>query len=193
MFARKDRSIGNGTLRVALLLTVLAGAGILFWWLHQVASRQAAPLQRGEESAPARPDVQLRTITLAVPDTGGLEAVPISIPKQHEVQLNARAAVAALLTTDRAAPSLLSAFGLRGLYLNEAGTAYVDLAAVRQEPGASAREELLFLYAVVNTLTGNFPEVREVRFLVDGREAQTLAGHVDVARAYTGRPDLARP
>ena len=48
------------------------------------------------------------------------------------------------------------------------------------------------IYAVVNTLTQNFEEIKEVRFLLDGREAQTLAGHIDASVFFSARPDLAR-
>src|SRR5574337_1181042 len=54
---------------------------------------------------------------------------------------------------------------------DQAGTAYVDLAPAA--PGgirASARDEMLAVYAVVNMLTQNLEEVRRVRFLIDGRE-----------------------
>ena len=54
------------------------------------------------------------------------------------------------------------------------GTAYVDLG--RGRPGGIrgvGRDELLAVYAVVNTLTQNFEEIRQVRFLIEGREAQT--------------------
>jgi glutamate-1-semialdehyde aminotransferase len=84
---------------------------------------------------------------------------------------------------------------LRALYLDASWTATVDLAAAspnQNEIRASAEEELLAVYALVNTLTQNFPEVRQVRILMDGREAQTLAGHIDLTRAYVKRTDLVK-
>ena len=41
-------------------------------------------------------------------------------------------------------------------------------------------QELLTVYSVVNTLTENLPAVTSVQLLVDGREPNTLAGHVDL-------------
>ncbi len=59
-------------------------------------------------------------------------------------------------------------------------TAVVDLdgSTVRTFVGGSTGEEML-VGSVVNTLT-NFPEVKEVRFLVDGNPVETLAGHMDL-------------
>jgi hypothetical protein len=41
-------------------------------------------------------------------------------------------------------------------------------------------------------LVQNVPEVRQVRFLVDGREVQTLAGHIDLSRSFGKRTDLVK-
>ena len=38
------------------------------------------------------------------------------------------------------------------------------------------------MYAVVNTITTNLQGVQRVQLLVDGNEADSVAGHVDVRR-----------
>ena len=38
------------------------------------------------------------------------------------------------------------------------------------------------VYSLVNTLTDNLPAISAVQILVDGREVDTLAGHVDLRR-----------
>ena len=71
---------------------------------------------------------------------------------------------------------------LRALYLNPArGEAYVDLSreAVTAHTGGSL-DELLTIYTIVNALTSNLPAVTSVQVLVDGKEVDTLAGHVDL-------------
>lgn len=199
MFGKSDRSIRSAGVTVALVLLIvviaLAGAGYL--WLRSPRTPQVAPPPAGESPiapGPAGTAGGALAITLYLPAEAGLEAVQTTIPRQHEAQLEARAAVAAVLAADRSAASLPRELLLRGFYLDPGGNAYVDVATQgRQEARASAREELLAIYAVVNTLTMNFPEVRQVRFLVDGKEAQTLAGHVDLTRAYAARADLVRP
>ena len=44
--------------------------------------------------------------------------------------------------------------------------------------------ETLTLLSIIGTLHVNFPEVAQVRFLVDGQPRDTLAGHADLTRAY---------
>ena len=44
--------------------------------------------------------------------------------------------------------------------------------------------ESLTLLSICGTLRANLPRVTEVRFLVDGQERATLAGHADLTRTY---------
>lgn len=70
---------------------------------------------------------------------------------------------------------------LRAFYVTETGDAFVDLSAEvsSRHPGGSSAE-LLTVYAVVNAVTANLSTVRRVQILIDGREADTLAGHIDL-------------
>jgi hypothetical protein len=72
---------------------------------------------------------------------------------------------------------------LRALYLTGGGEAFVDVSReiVTAHPGGSL-DELLTVYAIVNALTMNLPAVTSVQVLVDGKEVDTLAGHVDLRR-----------
>jgi spore germination protein GerM len=70
---------------------------------------------------------------------------------------------------------------LRNLYLTEKGEAFVDLSAeVRTKHSGGSLDELLTVYTIVNVLTVNLPAIQRVQILIDGREADTLAGHVDL-------------
>lgn len=44
--------------------------------------------------------------------------------------------------------------------------------------------ETLTLLSIIGTLHANLLDVTQVRFLVDGRQAETLAGHADLTRVY---------
>ncbi len=74
---------------------------------------------------------------------------------------------------------------LRSLFLFEDGLAVADFSGEmsRAHPGGVWGERAS-VYAVVNSLIFNFPSIRRVKILVDGREAETLAGHVSLARSF---------
>jgi hypothetical protein len=44
--------------------------------------------------------------------------------------------------------------------------------------------ETLTIQSMLGTLHANFPEITQVRFLVDGQPHDTLAGHTDLTRVY---------
>jgi Sporulation and spore germination len=44
--------------------------------------------------------------------------------------------------------------------------------------------ETLTLLSIIGTLHANFPDITQVRFLVDGQQRDTLAGHADLTRVY---------
>lgn len=70
---------------------------------------------------------------------------------------------------------------LRAFYLTSRGDAVVDLSReiTSAHPGGSLME-MLTVYALVNAVTANLPKVRRVQLLVEGRETDTIAGHIDV-------------
>ena len=41
-------------------------------------------------------------------------------------------------------------------------------------------DELFTVYAIVNSATVNLPAISRVQILIDGKEVDTLAGHVDL-------------
>jgi len=50
--------------------------------------------------------------------------------------------------------------------------------------------ENLTLLSILGTLHANFPQIAQVRFLVDGHPRETLAGHADLSRTYLTANDV---
>ena len=49
------------------------------------------------------------------------------------------------------------------------------------------------VYSLAQTVSANFTEGRRVRVLVNGTQAETLAGHVSLAKSLEPRADLVDP
>ncbi len=80
---------------------------------------------------------------------------------------------------------------IRAVFLTPDGTAIVDLsqeALTDFEPGIES--ESLAIYSIVDSLCANIPQVKEVRFLVQGQEVQTLDGHIDLTGSFAPEPSL---
>ena len=80
---------------------------------------------------------------------------------------------------------------VRGFYMTNRNEAFADFSAeiLVDHPGG-AINELLTVYAVVNSVSANLPAIERVQILVDGREVDTLAGHVDLRRPLIPDPSL---
>lgn len=75
--------------------------------------------------------------------------------------------------------------GIRAFFVNKEGTAYLDFEddAFRQHPGGVGAETLS-IYSIVNTLVLNVDAIRAVKFLVGGKEADTLVGHIALREPF---------
>ena len=180
--------------RILLTLGGLATAGAVAWllfvglprWTQPKAADEAvdAAPPRATEPPAAAPKIRARLFYLTA---DGLKLQP----REQEVLLGTTAAAQARhLVEAQLAPSpaaLVSAIPegttLKELFLTSRGEAYVDLSAevVKNHSGGSL-DEMLTVYTVVAVLTENLPSITRVQILIDGREVDTLAGHVDLRR-----------
>jgi germination protein M len=80
---------------------------------------------------------------------------------------------------------------IRAVFLAADGTAIVDFsqeALADFQPGIES--ESLAIYSIVDSLCANIPQVKEVKFLVQGQEVQTLDGHIDLTGSFAPEPSL---
>jgi hypothetical protein len=70
---------------------------------------------------------------------------------------------------------------VRGVFIGAHNEAFVDLAgAIRSGHSGGSLNEALAVYAIINAVTVNIPDVAAVQILIDGRQVDTLAGHIDL-------------
>ena len=169
-------------------IVVFAGvsAWILFIGLPRWYAARQAPAVTGAAAATAAPAAAVRkiTATLYFVSDDGMALVPAQreVPFGATVVEQARAIVEAQIA---GAPPLVSAVPagtvLRDVFITERGDAFVDLSGdvVARHPGGSL-DEIFTVYSLVNALTVNLPAITRVQILIDGKEVDTLAGHVDL-------------
>lgn len=162
-----------------LLLLVWA----LFWGVPAWLRPGAAPARPAGEQAAAEARRINATLFFVSTDAQSLVAVPREVPYGATASEQAHHIVAAQLG---APPETLhtpipKGTTLRGVFLSDAGEAFVDLSPeVSANHSGGSLSELFTIYAIVNALTVSLPSVHTVQILIDGREVETLAGHVDL-------------
>ena len=76
---------------------------------------------------------------------------------------------------------------LNDFYFTAQSVAVVDLSTTDIPPGRFGfYEEVLFIRGLIETLSQNFFEIKQVKVLVDGKESPTLAGHYALGTADLG-------
>jgi hypothetical protein len=189
---------------VAVILIVCAVWGTM-WILQQPLPEGAAdadaPVPPGlteatpsETPSPDTPPTAGRIqVKLYVLSSTGTELATETeeILYSPSLQQQAKEVVRLLLRRSGAIPRGVS---LRELFVTSTGAAYVDLSQeiVSNHPGGSSAEELT-VFSLSQTLIANFPAVKTVKILVEGREVQTLAGHLDLTIPYGPAPSYLRP
>ena len=189
---------------VAVVLIGLAVWGTM-WILRQPLPESAAdagaPVPPGfsetstaEPTAPADADPAGRIqVKLYVLGSSGRELATETeeIPYSPSLQQQAKEVVRLLLRRSGAIPQGVS---LRELFITSQGAAYLDLSRelVANHPGGSSAEELT-VFSLSQTLIANFPAIKTVRILVEGREIQPLAGHLDLTIPYGRAPSYLQP
>ena len=168
-------------LTAGALLVAVASILLLLAWPRSVAGPAAA-----RPGAPAAAAGELsRTIKARlfyVSDEGNrLTSVEREVPYAEGPEQAREIINAQIALGDPLVSAVPSGTALRAVYLTERGDAYVDLSheAVTAHPGGTLNE-LLTVYTIVNALTVNLPAVKSVQILIDGKEVETLAGHVDL-------------
>jgi spore germination protein GerM len=70
---------------------------------------------------------------------------------------------------------------LRNVFVLPSGDAFVDLSQeARTAHTGGSIDELFSVFTIVNAVTTNLPAIKRVQILVEGREVDTLAGHIDL-------------
>jgi hypothetical protein len=170
--ARPSRRVVTAAAAGAIALALLVW--ILFWALPRWTARDGATATPAGSAAAGEGRRITATLFFIAPDAQALVAVSREVPYGATPADQARLIIEAQL--GEAPSSHFSAMPagttLRAVFVSETGEAFVDLS-----PEASANHSGGSLAAL---FTVSLPAVSAVQILVDGREVETLAGHVDL-------------
>jgi len=191
--ARKSKKKGNTLRYLTFAIVVFAVAGLgIFFYTNTYQSTLVPLLGKMKGTAPSAS----WTATLYFGDETGRTLI-----KEHRIITSGQ-------SPEKKAEALLQELlkgpisrGTRTLpqQTHELGITFdkqiltVDFSAElkKNHPGGSA-SEILTVYSVVNTLTMNIPEARRVQFLVEGKNIDNIAGHIDCRQPIAPRPDIIR-
>ncbi len=140
-------------------------------------------LQPQENSVNYLADENLRKIVLFFQKVGYDKLIPEyrNIMKTATVSSQAKQVLAELIdgSTEGLLPVLPPSVKINDLLVSPDGTAFVDFSReiITLSEGGTYNE-LMMTYGIVNSVVLNFPEISRVQILVEGKEIETLTGHI---------------
>ena len=188
---RKKRSSKKGNGGKVLFLLILIGIGLIVFFHRQIYDSIKPFLSRRGIS------VERREVFLYFSDREGgyLIGERRKILKKDALREEARETVLELIKGPegkllRTVPPRTK---LLNLQVNDAGLAKVDFsqALSKDHPGGSSAE-MMTVYSIVNSLSLNFPQIKRVQILIDGRPIETITGHLSLSTPLSPKRDLIR-
>jgi sporulation and spore germination protein len=194
--------------QTVIFLTLLVASiimGVALWNLRERAHQR---LLRGQDSAPTQaPEVapaEQATLMVANDNDDTVSPRALTLPLPQNPEARARAILGKLFdlyaATGAEHPVAGGAASVAQVFLlpapgpgqstgqsagKDAQLAVVNLTSAFAAGHPSGLEtESLTILSICATLRANFPDVAQVRFLVDGQQRSTLAGHADLTRTY---------
>jgi spore germination protein GerM len=117
------------------------------------------------------------------------------ILKRDKVDEEAKEAIIELIKGPKGklVPTLPLRTKLLTLRVNDKGVAEVNFnkALSKDHPGGSSAE-MMSVYSIVNSLVLNFPQIKKVKILIEGKTGETIAGHLSLDQPISSKPDLIR-
>jgi spore germination protein GerM len=176
------------------VVTVLLGG---FYYLRSLAWRIFHEIQGGEEAVHARLNQEALK-----PASGAKQAITLYFPADDESGLVTETREMSWATTDpdRIRQIVLAlvegpakthnrplppSTDIRAVFLTPDGSVYLDFSnEILKGFAPGIQSEALAVYSIVDSLAANIPAVKKVKILLQGQEAETLDGHVDLTEFF---------
>jgi hypothetical protein len=179
-------------IKIGLIVLTIGFAVTLGFFVDVVGRIQSLVNDQETEENPFRPPAQplysssdpAMNVKVFFPTTAGdvlLSAEDQTIFKSAELANQAKQILQKLGEGPKTAgmiPTIPRDAKLTEVFISDDGVAFVDFsnAISTNHPGGILNEQAT-IYAIVNSLTYNLREIRQVKILVGGTEKETLAGH----------------
>lgn len=167
---------------LTLLLLVTVVAAILWWYGWPLTERTSPRIAEHDATILTGEEIVL---WYASPQQDALIAERRRLPPTATTVERAKLILGELIAGPQsdAVRTLAAEVKVRELFIDDQGTAYIDFseALTLHHPGGPW-SEMLTIRSIVQTLAENIPEIQWVQILIEGREVETLAGHIDIRR-----------
>jgi spore germination protein GerM len=185
-----------------VVLAVLVVAGIVYLpglYRRVIVLRRIPASQEAERRAVVQPPVatssdvteQALLYWASPTEPGTLESASVPLKLSADPVERGKQLIAALISgpADPGRRTLPPTTSLLEFYLLPDGVAVADFSSqLATELPSGIQSELIAVESIADTLAANIPNLRRLKILIDGEEAQTLAGHIDLTGYFILQP-----
>ena len=177
--------------QIAIML-LLVGILISGIYIIKITHKEQAKAQFAVEERPVAPPVGGKQehilVLVAYDEERALRWRETTVFMPEERSLRAKETLRALLAQYMQNPSphpLGKGTDIKDVYLIDNSTVVIDTTSqfADSHPSGILPEEMT-IASLIETLSANLPGIARVKFIVDGKERETLAGHVDLMSSY---------
>lgn len=174
--AKKSKKRTSLTRRFIRLLIIIVALGVAAYFGYHILNLggEQDVIKTTRHVVPAR-----RTIKLYIAKGEGLKGLSRSI-KKGTLKSEISETFTILLWADSGniIPRGTRLLGVR----IEGSTAYLNInAAISFNHPGGTSTEMQTIYSIVNSITLNYPAIKRVQLLIEGKRKKTLAGHIDIS------------
>jgi germination protein M len=174
---KKNRILKSSLLLLSIFMLVVMGIGI--------DNMLAQDTKKSDEETPDENSMEIKLYFL---DQEGNTLVPEKrfISKYGSITDQMKLTLLELIRGPQTelVPTVPQNIDIREVFIDEKQCLYIDFSrSIIQNHSGGTTGEQITIASIVNTMAQTFPkQVRKVRILIDGKEARTIAGHVDISK-----------
>ena len=194
----QKKSRKKGRAGKVFLVLILIGIGfVMIYLFRQEISNVLKPFLEKKEVTKEKKEkvAEKKVVTLYFSDEQEeyLIGEKRQILKRDEVREEAEETIRELIKGPKGKllPTLPPRTKILALQLDAKGMARVNFnqALHSDHPGGSSAE-MMTVYSIVNSLALNFPQIKRVQILIDGKPIESIAGHLSLKQPIPPKPDL---
>lgn len=178
----------NVQITLVLLLVAVFAGGIYMLKLAQREERSSQVLIAGPASVRSDAPREKVSMLIAYDDDGVVRREKYDVALSGSPSDRTREILRELIRRYGQQPSphpLSSGADVKNVFVMENGLCVVDLnSAFAEGHRSGVLVERLTIASFVETVATNLPGITKVKFLIEGQDRQTLAGHADLKQIY---------
>lgn len=168
---------------VLVALFFLAGASGGYFLFHKFAAKEIPPSQASLQGNVPSGTEDVVALRLYYPGDNRIALVEKKVPRRTKQMAMAGAVIEEYFKGPGNVKSsqIPQNVKLLGLYKDSSQMLYVDLSdELRRNFQGDALTEYLLLKGLYESLTSNLQDVQDIKILIEGKEAETLGGHLSL-------------